>query len=34
MAQALNNGSIASAAVDVVPNEPIRPDNPLLSAQN
>lgn len=34
LAQALNNGSIAAAAVDVVSIEPIRPDNPLLSAQN
>ena len=34
LAQALNKGSIASAAVDVVSIEPIRPDNPLLSAQN
>ena len=34
LAQALNKGSIASAAVDVVSIEPIRPDNPLLNAQN
>ena len=34
LAQALNKGSIAAAAVDVVSIEPIRPDNPLLSAQN
>ncbi len=34
LAQALNKGSIAGAAVDVVSVEPIRPDNPLLSAQN
>jgi len=34
LAQALNKGSIASAAVDVVSIEPIRPDNPLLSAKN
>ena len=34
LAQALNKGRIASAAVDVVSIEPIRPDNPLLSAQN
>jgi glycerate dehydrogenase len=34
LAQALNKGSIAAAAVDVVSVEPIRPDNPLLSAQN
>ena len=34
LAQALNNGSIAAAAVDVVSIEPIRPDNPLLNAQN
>ncbi|OPX34373.1 MAG: hypothetical protein B1H12_10165 [Desulfobacteraceae bacterium 4484_190.2] len=34
LAQALNKGSIAGAAVDVVSIEPILPDNPLLSAQN
>jgi len=34
LAQALNNGSIAAAAVDVVSIEPIRPDNPLLNVQN
>ena len=34
LAQALNNGRIAGAAVDVVSIEPIQPDNPLLSAQN
>ena len=34
LAQALNKGSIAGAAVDVVSIEPILPDNPLLSSQN
>ena len=34
LAEALNNGSIAAAAIDVVSAEPIRSDNPLLSAQN
>ena len=34
LCEALNNGSIAAAAVDVVSIEPIRPDNPLLNAQN
>jgi glycerate dehydrogenase len=32
LADALNNERIAGAAVDVVSAEPIRPDNPLLSA--
>jgi len=31
---ALRSGQIAGAAVDVVTHEPIRPDNPLLSAPN
>ena len=34
LATALNAGRIAGAAVDVVSAEPIRPDNPLLSARN
>lgn len=34
LAQALNEGWIAGAALDVVSAEPIRPDNPLLAARN
>jgi glycerate dehydrogenase len=34
LADALNNGRIAGAAVDVVAAEPIRADNPLLTARN
>ncbi len=34
LARALNEGRIAGAAVDVVSAEPIRDDNPLLSAKN
>jgi glycerate dehydrogenase len=34
LADALRNGQIAGAAVDVVSSEPIRPDNPLLTAPN
>jgi glycerate dehydrogenase len=34
LADALNNGRIAGAAVDVVAVEPIRADNPLLTARN
>ncbi|MDY7010685.1 MAG: D-2-hydroxyacid dehydrogenase [Planctomycetota bacterium] len=34
LAGALNAGQIAGAALDVVSTEPIKPDNPLLSAQN
>jgi glycerate dehydrogenase len=34
LAQALNDGVIAGAALDVAVHEPIAPDNPLLSARN
>lgn len=34
LAEALNTGRLAGAAVDVVSCEPIRPDHPLLSARN
>jgi glycerate dehydrogenase len=34
LAESLNEGRLAGAAVDVVAQEPIRPDNPLLAARN
>lgn len=34
LAEALNCGKVAAAALDVVSTEPIRADNPLLSAKN
>ncbi len=34
LAAALNQGSIAGAGLDVVAEEPIRPENPLLNAKN
>ncbi|MBL7215091.1 MAG: D-2-hydroxyacid dehydrogenase [Phycisphaerae bacterium] len=34
LAEALNRGQIAGSGLDVVSEEPIRPDNPLLKAKN
>jgi glycerate dehydrogenase len=34
LAEALNEGRLAGAGLDVVAREPVRPDNPLLTARN
>ena len=34
LAEALNAGRLAGAGLDVVAMEPVRPENPLLSAKN
>jgi glycerate dehydrogenase len=34
LAEALNRGQVYAAGLDVVAEDPIRPDNPLLSARN